>query len=90
MKKINIIVHKLTFWLFNLIFLGMCVVMRVKQSQTTEDINNKFEEYAEYCSIACLGLFAIGGCHELLEFGINTVITIFKVIHIIFAASNKE
>jgi hypothetical protein len=30
MKKVNNIVHKLIFWLYNLVFVGMCVLMRIK------------------------------------------------------------
>lgn len=66
MKKVNNILHKLTFWLYNLAFLGMCAIMRIKENHNDGEISSKLEGYAEYCSIACLGLFAVGGCHELL------------------------
>lgn len=45
MKKVNNIVHKLTFWLYNLVFLGMYLLVIVKEESQDELLRSDLQSY---------------------------------------------
>jgi hypothetical protein len=61
-KKVNTIIHKLTFWLYHLAFITLFVLASIS-SGTEGVVKAAFDGYVYYCSILCLCLFLGGGCH---------------------------
>jgi len=80
----------MTFWLYNLCFFVMYGLLTIANKLPNDPKIDNFKIAAYYCSIACLLLFVVGGCHELIEFGINTVITICKLIFMVYEMIAKE
>ena len=77
-KKINNILHKLTFWMYNAVFLAIYVIGLLRDNDTTGTLRDNMNISAYYCSIACLVLFFVGGCHEMIEFACTAISFIFK------------
>jgi hypothetical protein len=88
-KKINNIIHKLTFWLYHCVFIGLYMIIQIK-SKSEGPFLEQMNIYANYCSMACLWLFIAGGCHELIEFAIKSVYFFFKIIYMIYEACTKQ
>lgn len=89
LKKFSNVLHKLTFWLYNFTFLAMYLMVTAKDNSKDEALSNRLDGYAYYCSLACVGLFMLGGCHELVEFGLKALSTVFKLIYMIYEASSQ-